>query len=151
MENPYLPPQSAGNLWQPTESSREAAQAQVRGPAICLLVTSVLWMLGLVAAIGFDIFLVTSGMAEDMRPGRVFDKQTEVTVRGVGSLVLLGLQGVTVAGAVSMMQLKRPGLAKASAILAVIPCCSACYVLGIPFGIWALVVLNRPEVSSHFS
>ena len=42
-------------------------------------------------------------------------------------------------------------LAFAGAVIAVIPCVgSPCCILGIPFGIWALVVLNDPAVKAAF-
>ena len=31
-----------------------------------------------------------------------------------------------------------------------IPCCGPCLVLGIPFGIWALVLLNDSRIRPHF-
>jgi predicted Zn finger-like uncharacterized protein len=34
-------------------------------------------------------------------------------------------------------------------ILAMIPCVNCC-ILGLPFGIWGLVVLNKPEVKDAF-
>jgi hypothetical protein len=49
-----------------------------------------------------------------------------------------------------MQQLTSHGLAMAAAIIAMIPCFSPCCVLGLPFGIWALVVLSKPEVKSQF-
>jgi hypothetical protein len=53
-------------------------------------------------------------------------------------------------GALKMMRLQSYGWAMAAAILAVIPCLSPCCCLGIPFGIWALVVLSKPEVKAAF-
>jgi len=38
----------------------------------------------------------------------------------------------------------------AASIIAMIPCVSPCCCLGLPFGIWALVVLARPAVKSAF-
>jgi hypothetical protein len=38
----------------------------------------------------------------------------------------------------------------AAAIMAMIPC-NCCCLLGLPFGIWALVMLMKPEVKSQFS
>ena len=35
-------------------------------------------------------------------------------------------------------------------IIAMVPCISPCCLIGLPVGIWALVILNRPEVKSHF-
>lgn len=43
------------------------------------------------------------------------------------------------------------GVALAGAIISVIPCIgSPCCVCGVPFGIWALVVLNDPAVRAAF-
>jgi hypothetical protein len=48
-----------------------------------------------------------------------------------------------------MKKLERYGLAMTASILAMLPC-SLCCVLGLPIGIWALVVLMKPEVKSAF-
>jgi hypothetical protein len=37
-----------------------------------------------------------------------------------------------------------------AAILALVPCTSPCCLAGIPAGIWALVVLAKPEVKAGF-
>jgi len=37
----------------------------------------------------------------------------------------------------------------AGAVVAMLPC-QCCCLLGLPAGIWALVVLNKPEVNSQF-
>jgi hypothetical protein len=72
----------------------------------------------------------------------------------VGSIVSLAvwpIMNVAIAlGAVSMLRLKNYSIACISAILAIIPVCSPCFVLGIPLGIWAFVVLNRREVKQRF-
>jgi hypothetical protein len=49
-----------------------------------------------------------------------------------------------------MRKLESFGLCMTASILAMIPCLSPCCILGLPFGIWALVVLNKPEVKSAF-
>jgi hypothetical protein len=54
-------------------------------------------------------------------------------------------------GAAKMQSLRSFEFAFAAAILAMIPCLTPCCVLGLPFGIWALVVLNKPEVKSQFT
>lgn len=38
----------------------------------------------------------------------------------------------------------------AVSILSMVPCVSPCCLLGLPVGIWALVVLNTPEVKQAF-
>jgi len=53
-------------------------------------------------------------------------------------------------GAMKMKNLENYSLAMAAAIVAVIPCISPCCLLGLPFGIWALVVLNDSSVKAAF-
>ncbi len=63
----------------------------------------------------------------------------------VGGLVILF-------GGIQMIRAKSRGLGMTAAILAMIPCFASCgCVLGIPVGIWALVVLGRPDVKAAFA
>jgi hypothetical protein len=62
----------------------------------------------------------------------------------------LVLSAVTFVGAFQMMKLRNYGFAIAAAIIACIPCYGSCCCVGLPFGIWSLVLLNRPEVKSAF-
>jgi hypothetical protein len=49
-----------------------------------------------------------------------------------------------------MRKLDSYGLAMTASIVALIPCISPCCVVGLPIGIWALVILSKPEVKSAF-
>ena len=40
--------------------------------------------------------------------------------------------------------------AKTASILAFVPFVSCCFLSGIPFGIWSLIVLSKPEVKEYF-
>jgi hypothetical protein len=53
-------------------------------------------------------------------------------------------------GSIAMLRLRGYRNAMVAAVLAMIPVCSPCFVLGIPFGIWAIIVLMRPEVRARF-
>ena len=68
-------------------------------------------------------------------------------VMGLGLVVGL----ITLLAAVRMMSLKGKGLIYLGSILSMIPCTSGCCILGIPFGIWAIIVLGRPEVRAGFA
>jgi hypothetical protein len=57
---------------------------------------------------------------------------------------------LVIIGALRMKALRSYGLAFGISILAMLPC-QCCCVLGLPFGIWALVVLSKPEVKSQFT
>jgi hypothetical protein len=39
----------------------------------------------------------------------------------------------------------------AASIVAMIPCVSPCCCIGLPVGIWALVVLSKGDVKDHFN
>ena len=73
---------------------------------------------------------------------------------GIGFVMsaILILKDVFLIYAASRMHVGRSyGVAFAGAIISVIPCIgSPCCALGIPFGIWALVVLNDPTVKAAF-
>lgn len=73
---------------------------------------------------------------------------------GVGILVeILGLAvaGFIIYGSLQMKDLKNHSLALFAAIASLIPCVSPCCVVTVPFGIWALVVLSKPEVKAAFA
>lgn len=69
------------------------------------------------------------------------------------SLLCIGLAGFTIYGGLQMRALKNWGVALAAAILVMTPCSSycCCCPFGLGVGIWALVMLTKPEVKSAFS
>ena len=69
--------------------------------------------------------------------------------------VVFGIIGLLVSGfifygALKMKKLESHGLAMAASIVAMIPCFSPCCLVGLPIGIWAVVVLSKPEVKDAF-
>ncbi len=57
---------------------------------------------------------------------------------------------ITLIGGIKLMSLGSPGLVKFGALLSMLPC-SGCCVLGLIFGIWAFVVLGKPEVKAGYA
>ena len=111
-------------------------------PAVYLLVLASLFLLLIFVAIPNQI-----GRIRDLDPS----EQTSIRVGYILSITLMPLMNlVVVVGALSMIRLKGYRRAYAAAIFSVIPICSPCYLLGIPFGIWALILLNRQEVKHRF-
>jgi len=53
-------------------------------------------------------------------------------------------------GGMQMLNGKKYGLSKIAAILAIIPFTSCCFLVGIPLGIWAFLILRNPEVKAYF-
>jgi hypothetical protein len=133
------------------QSSRAEAAAAVAGPAIALMVVG-----GLAIALAlFSLVLNLTGAALVAGGNRGVgqDDQAMATARAAGGVVgaILGVcwGGAVLAGAISMKNLRSHGSAMAASIIAMIPC-NICCILGLPFGIWSLVTLSRPEVKDAF-
>ena len=132
-----------------TPPARDPARA-IAGPANALVVSALVWIVMLLAGLGYSTYLLASG-AIDRLPFPAFaDGRTVAAIRMIFTVLIVVAQVVTLIGALRMRRLESRRLATAAAVLAVLPCTSACYVLGVPLGIWALVVLARPEVRSAF-
>jgi hypothetical protein len=137
--------------------SRASASNAVSIPAILLMVLSALTVLYAL------VNLMSPGISEQIEEGlrntpNVTPQVEEIVrmagrpaVRLVVVLPWLLINGLVFFGALKMKNLRSYGLAMTSAVLALIPCCGPCGCLGIPVGIWALVVLNKPEVKDSFT
>jgi hypothetical protein len=130
-------------------ADREAAQT-VAGPGIALMVAG---GLGMVMAL-LILVLMLIGSKDPAPP--LFglpaadpDPVADTIVAIVFFSIMMCCSGVAFAGGFSLMQLRSYGLAMTGAIIALVPC-SACWLLGLPFGIWALVTLNKPDVKRAF-
>jgi hypothetical protein len=141
--NPYEPPRLGPEGYAPFHSlSREEVLARVRLPAVFLIVMTALTILGRVTGLCFQF--IALGQADAA-------KDTAAAMGGIagnGFVMLFNL--ATLVGAYKMMNLDSYSAARSAAIISVIPLCSPCLILGIPFGIWALVVLSDAQVKSAF-
>ena len=138
----------------PASGGREAALRAVKGPAIALMVTAGLgiayyFFSGLLTLIsGGSMF--QRGLPPDIPPQlKAFLEGMRGPLAGVISLAIAALNGFVLFGAIKLLRLQNRGMAMAGAVVAMLPC-QCCCVLGLPFGIWALVVLSKPEVKSAF-
>jgi hypothetical protein len=138
----------------PGPSNTAAAREQVSTPAILLMVVGGLGiagaLLGLVQSLlgmgGVPPEMLNDPNLQQLRP--LLERSQ--SFGAIGNLFTLALSGVTLFGALKMKNLENFGLAIAASIIALIPCFGPCCCIGIPAGIWALVVLNKPEVKSAF-
>ncbi|GLH74949.1 hypothetical protein GETHLI_34510 [Geothrix limicola] len=133
------------------DGSRRAALDQLKGPAIALIVT---------AAIGIALQLFSllghmMGTAFPMAMRGYGDNARMAQLMGGGIGMAMAVVGiafgvVVLMGALKMKDARSYGFAMTAAILAMVPCLSPCCCLGLPFGIWALVILVKPEVKGAF-
>ncbi|MEM9827389.1 MAG: hypothetical protein AAF958_12400 [Planctomycetota bacterium] len=140
-QSPYAPPAHPGGVPPQTGNPLLA-------PGIILLVLAGLWLLyGIVNAV------IAGGQGPPPVPPDApegFEIGQNVGFYGA----MIGLPTIAlfqVIGSIMLIKRKVYGLALTSVILSIIPCCSPVVVLGIPFAIWALVLLLKPEVKAAFS
>ena len=125
-------------------------RSEISGPATGLLIT------GIVGGV-FELTSFIAGlfgaswmtMMEDDMPERL-EMMFQTSFMTAGSLVGLLIAAFLVFVWSRMKELESWGLCVAASILAMVPCVSPCCLVGLPIGIWCLVVLNRPEVKAAF-
>jgi Flp pilus assembly protein protease CpaA len=66
------------------------------------------------------------------------------------SLVGVLMAAFIIYASLKMKELEQWEICVAASILAMIPCISPCCIIGLPVGIWSLVVLLKPEIKSTF-
>jgi hypothetical protein len=144
--------------------SREMALQRIKVPAMALMAASIL---NIVLALWDLIEMIFS--SPDLQPinsalEQLNNPQIEQFVQKmlhlmygplgiVNILVELAVSVLILAGAKKMKSLQSYQFSLAAAGLSTVPCLTPCtgFFLGLAFGIWALVILRRPDVKSHFS
>jgi len=136
------------------EENRNAALRLVKGPAIGLKVTAIVGLMLIALSLVINV-LVMSGIQTGWQ--QINDPQIQKLFSSLGGglgivQALIGTVAcvVVLMGASKMQKLQNHQFALTAGIVAMLPCISPCCVFGLPAGIWALVVLNKPEVKSQF-
>lgn len=150
--NPYQSSAPVPSETFPPGSNREYALARVTAPAISLIVVAGIGLGWDVISIGLGIATGTGafGPAPNLDPRQQAFATGQMVGAVLGDIVRIIMHIVIILGALKMKSLTGYGMAMTACILAVIPCCSPCFVIGVPFGIWGLVVLNDARVKSEF-
>lgn len=128
------------------------AADQVGMPAMGLMLAGALGLLSQILSllIHFGLFALNLPFAGSSSMGGLSMISGGITV--VLAVMGLGVNGFILYGAMQMKSLKSYPMAIGAAIAAVIPCfssCPCCFV-GIAAGIWAIIVLIKPEVKAAF-
>jgi hypothetical protein len=107
-----------------------------------------------VLAMGLDIAVLTHAVVGDA-PKMLRDEGTErgkelIVANVVANGLLLVIHAIVLFGALQMARIRSYANAMTAAIVSLIPFCSPVVLLGVPFGIWALLVLRRDDVKEAF-
>jgi hypothetical protein len=124
------------------------AADQVNGPAIGLIIVAIIGFLAQVFSLVWRLFFSAVAAAQSNQPEWV------TMFSGTGAIIgsILGILSsiLVLFGALKMKRLENFGLAMTVSIIAMIPCVSPCCLIGLPIGIWSLVILSKPEVKAAF-
>ncbi|MHC4560575.1 MAG: protein kinase domain-containing protein [Planctomycetota bacterium] len=122
------------------EINIEDIRAQVRVPAIGLIIAGAINCVGL-------FFIALSF-------GYYFLAQEGSGIPGIFGILIVAagaLPGImTIMGGVNMLKVRSYSLSVTGAIIALLPFAPG-FIVGLPFGIWSLVVLFRPDVRAAFA
>jgi hypothetical protein len=144
--NPFQAPSSQS--FQQTRGTSAWVIERVKIPAICLMVVTILSLFHRIADLILSVLFLNGTIP---LPGQPAQMQSQMQIAMVVDAVAIAIGLVMLVGAWQMLQAKSYAFAMFTAILAVIPCISPCLFLGIPFGIWALVVLADEQTKANFS
>ena len=150
----YSPPPPPAPPPPPTVGGAGAAQ-QVQGPAMGLIVVGALGVIWQLISLAANIFGVGMAGLGNIPGGgsAATDRYMQYFSGGMGivfAIIALGLYGFAIWAALQMKQLRKWNISVGGAIAVMLPC-SCCCLIGLPIGIWALIVLMKPEVKSAFS
>ena len=134
---------------KPMVTTPEASD-QVSGPSVGLLITGILG--GILSLVGLILSLVETGI-ESVTAHRYIEEYASIAEGAAGvAFCFVGLlvAGFIIYASLKMKELTQWSLCIAASIIAMIPCISPCCIVGLPIGIWCLVVLTKPEVKTAF-
>jgi len=132
------------------DRARERAKGRVMPPAICLMIAAILGIL----ADGFQIaYAFTPAPPVDPKLPEIFrewQKSAHEPPAIIGGIVGVVFSAVIIFACIQMMGMRMWGFALAGTIMSMINCFNGCCCLGLPFGIWALIILLDQEVKTAF-
>jgi hypothetical protein len=138
--NPYESPQAGG----------PGAASRVSGPAIGLMVTAGLGIVWCLISILLNILGIGFGAAAAQNQEEQMMQFFSGTVGLVFGVIGIIMGIVVLLGAMKMKNLQSYGFSLAATIIAMVPCISPCCLIGLPIGIWSLVVLLDANVKAAF-
>ncbi len=146
---PLPPAFGAAPRMAPIASSAEVL-ARLNGPGIALLVVGVLTILWSI----FNVVSYFSASPMQKTGNPTIDRFIEGAQKPQAlafGFVQIACGTLMIVGGMKMRQGKSYKLAQTASVIAMIPCtASCCCVVGLPIGIWSLILLNKPEVKGVF-
>jgi len=136
---------------QINDDGARRARDRVNGPAIGLIATAVIGFVVAAGALVQAMLGTVIAMPPDFPPEfrKMFEGMTGA-IGFVNAVFAAALSTVILMGGLKLRKLQSFGLCIAAAIIALVPCISPCCCIGLPVGIWVLVVMNSADVKPYF-
>ena len=141
----------------PYTASTGNAEALVSGPATALMVVGIICVLAAIWGLLSNLLGLGMGAMGNRGGGQGMPPQMEqwmqMTQGGVGiffSVLGLAISAFIIFASTKMKKLESYGMVMTATIVSMVPCISPCCCVGLPIGIWVLIVLCKPEVKSAF-
>lgn len=126
-------------------NAKQHAINELTTPATILLIVAGLWVaMNFVGLFASPLAFLNENVRSDV------EQMGDFVGNVMSSLFFIASSGFVAYGALKMRKASSYGLSMAAAIVACVPVITPCCCLGIPFGIWCLVVMNKPEVKAGF-
>ncbi len=124
-----------------------ATKQKLIGPAIGILVASGMILLLALFNLAVGAFMTYQVAASP----RIFGPSIAIPGLYLVQFVWYVAKGVIMLlGGLQLLKMRRFGWSMAGCIAAIAPSCDFCFLIGLPFGIWGLVVLLQPDVKRAF-
>ncbi len=141
----------------PLTAATGNAEAMVSGPATALMIVGIICALTAIWGVLSNALGLGAGAFAPGRGGGGMPPQMErwvqMTSGGVGvfiSILGLAVSGFIIFASTKMKKLESYGMVMTATIISMVPCISPCCCVGLPVGIWVLIVLCKPEVKAAF-
>lgn len=145
-ENPFSTPNGPGAV--PPKNS--GSNADIIAPGIGLIIVGALGVL--VALFGvISALFIEPTINPDLPPEwQEFQKGASGPLAAVIQGLGLIAASVVIVGGICMVRRTNYALALTGSILAIVNCVGGCCILGLPVGIWAIVILSQESVKRRF-
>jgi len=154
MSDPMYPPPPPPGMAPPPMPPMGAVPAgqQVQGPAMFLMVAGGLGIFFQLCMMVLRLIGMGGNALGSLGNNPAAGRYFSMMAGGMGIVIgvlMIAVYAFVIYGAMQMKVLRNWNLSLAASILAMLPC-SCCCLLGLPAGIWALIVLMKPEVKGAF-
>ena len=138
---------SNGQLTPTVQLTLSVAKQSVRVPAYGLIVLSIV-------AVLIDLAILQHAWFDDWDKINAYSQPGTgliVNIAGIAAnTILLFVHLFIIFGSIQMLRLNAFSTARLAAVVSVIPFCSPIVVIGIPFGVWALIIMSDSLVRDAF-